>query len=371
MSKTKVGIIGCGNISGIYLQNLCHTFKNVDLVACSDLNMETAQAKVQEKNDDGSLKYPGVKAMTVEELLADDEIKIVVNLTTPQSHFNVAMNAINSGKSVHNEKPLTLSLEEGQKLLAAANEKGVRIGCAPDTFMGAGIQTCRKLIEDGWIGTPTSVTAFMCCPGHESWHPNPAFYYLRGGGPMFDMGPYYLTALVHMLGSVDHVAGMTGMAKEQRTCTSKARNGELLPVEVPTHVTGLLRFHSGTIGTLINSFDVVGHHLPNIEVHGTIGSLRVPDPNNFGGTVEYKRFGQKDWKEVPLTHNYSDNSRGIGVADMAQAITDSTRHRANGQLAYHVLEIMHALHDSSDQKTFVDIQSKVDSSDALDINAAY
>ena len=371
MKKLKVGIVGCGNISGIYFQNLCHTFNNVDVAACADLNMESAKAKAQETDEQGNLKYPGVKAVTVAELLADNEIKIVVNLTTPQAHFDVAISAVNNGKSVYNEKPLTLSLEEGANLLAAAKEKQVRVGCAPDTFMGAGIQTCRKLIEDGWIGTPTSATAFMCCPGHESWHPNPGFYYLQGGGPMFDMGPYYLTALVNLLGSVETVAGMTGMAKHQRICTSKERNGEILPVEVPTHVTGLLKFTSGAIVNMVTSFDVIGHHLPNIEVHGTTGSLRVPDPNGFGGSVEYKRFGQKDWKEVPLTHDYSDNSRGIGVADMAKAIIDSTQHRANGQLAYHVLEIMHALHESSDKKTFIDISSEVSMPDALDSNPIF
>lgn len=359
MQKIKVGIVGCGNISSIYLQNLSTAFNNIELVACADIVFERAQKKVGEKDENGKLKFGGVRAMTVADVLAIEDIEIIVNLTNPHAHFNVAMDALDAGKNVYNEKPLVLSLEEGHKLLAFAEERDLLVGCAPDTFMGAGIQTCRKLIEDGWIGKPTSATAFMCCSGHESWHPNPAFYYLNGGGPMFDMGPYYLTALVNLLGPVETVVGMNGMASKERVCTSKECNGVVLPVEVPTHVTGLLRFTCGAIATLITSFDVSGHHLPCIEIHGTLGSLQVPDPNDFGGKVSYCRRGSSEWKEVPLTHSYSVNSRGIGVADMAKSLNGSGDHHANGRLGLHVLEIMHSIHKSFEKRAFLDIVSEV------------
>ncbi len=356
MKPVSVGIIGCGNISGIYLKNLSGLFGNVRLVACADIDFSRAQAKVDEKDEAGNRLYPDLKAMRVDGLLADPEIRIVVNLTIPAAHYEVAKKILEAGKCAYNEKPLTLSREQGKELLALAKEKGLLIGGAPDTFLGAGIQTARKLIEDGWIGRPVSATAFMCCHGHESWHPAPEFYYQPGGGPMFDMGPYYLTALVNLLGTVKSVAGMTSRAFDERICTSANRNGDILPVDVETSVAGLMRFASGAVGTIITSFDVWGHNLPLIEVHGTSGSLSVPDPNGFGGPVKLKRPGQ-DWKEIPLSHNYAENSRGLGVADMARALTDGKNARASGELAYHVLDIMHAFHDSSDSGAFFELQS--------------
>lgn len=366
MSKVQVGIIGCGNISEVYMNNIQNMFSNIALAACADLDIKRAQTKVEQLDDQGNLKYHNVSAMTVSDLLADNKVQIVVNLTPPQAHFSIAMEAIQAGKHVYNEKPLTLSLEQGRQLITAAQEKGVLLGCAPDTFMGAGLQTCRKLIDDGWIGTPTSGTAFFCTSGPESWHPDPGFFYLPGGGPLFDVGPYSLTTLVNLLGPVQTVAGMTGKATKERICTCQARFGEALPVEVPTHVAGILRFASGAIVTLISSFDIIGHHLPNIEIHGTLGSLRGPDPNGFDGPVEYKRRGSDEWKEVPLTHPYTGQCRGLGVADMAKAICHHTTHKANANLAYHVLEIMHALHESSERQTFIDISSTVSRPEALE-----
>lgn len=356
MNPLKVGIIGCGNISGIYLKNLTHLFKNVKLVACADLDLSRAQAKANEADESGKLRHPGVQAMTVDALLADSEIKIVVNLTIPAAHYEVAKKILLAGKCAYNEKPLALTREQGQELRAFANTKGLLLGGAPDTFLGAGIQTARKLIDDGWIGRPVSATAFMCCHGHESWHPAPEFYYQPGGGPMFDMGPYYLTALINLLGPVQSVAGLTGRGQDERVCSSALRNGDILPVTIDTHVAGLLHFSSGAIGTIITSFDVWKHNLPLIEIHGTAGSLSVPDPNCFGGPVRLARPGQ-DWKEIPLSHNYCDNSRGLGVADMAAALTSGILARANVDLTYHVLDIMHALHDSSRTGSFVALQS--------------
>jgi len=349
MKKTGIGIVGCGNISGVYFKNLCNVFKGVEVKACADLVPERAQAKVDE--------YPDIQISTLDEILANPEIEILVNLTTPQEHFPVAMQAIEAGKSVHNEKPLVLTRDEGKQLLEAAASKGVRVGGAPDTFMGGGIQTCRKLIDDGRIGEPIGAQAFMLCHGHESWHPDPEFYYKAGGGPMFDMGPYYLTALVSLMGPVRRVTGSARISFSERTITSKNKYGEKIDVEVPTHVTGVLDFTTGAIGTITTSFDVWAANVPRIEIFGTEGSLSVPDPNTFGGVPMLKRMDADAWNEVPLTHGYADNCRGIGPADMAAAIADGRSHRASGELAYHVLDIMHAIHDASEQGQHVVLES--------------
>jgi len=347
MEKTKIGIVGCGNISGIYFK-AGQTFEILQVKACADLVPDRAAAKAGEFN---------CKAVTVEQLLADPEIKIVVNLTVPNAHASVALAAVEAGKSVHNEKPLTVRREDGRKLLELAKAKGVRVGCAPDTFLGGGIQTCRKLIDDGWIGQPVAATAFMTCHGHESWHPDPEFYYKAGGGPMFDMGPYYLTALVSLMGPVKRVTGSARVTFPQRTVTSKPKYGTKITVDVPTHVAGVMDFASGAVGTIITSFDVWAANLPRIEIYGTEGSMSVPDPNGFGGPVRIFRPGQKEWVEMPLTHNYAENSRGIGVADMAYALRSGRPHRANGELAFHVLDVMHAFHDASAGGRHVEVQS--------------
>jgi predicted dehydrogenase len=349
MKKTNVAIVGCGNISGIYFQNLCTVFENINVKSCADLDPERTASKIEE--------YPGVQVATLEQILADPEIEIIVNLTTPQGHFPVAMQAVEAGKSVHNEKPVVLTREEGKTLLAAAAAKGVRIGSAPDTFMGAGIQTCRKLIDDGWIGEPIGAQAFMLCHGHESWHPDPEFYYKTGGGPMFDMGPYYVTALVSLLGPVRRITGSTRMTFPERTITSEKKYGQKVEVEVATHIAGVMDFANGAVGTITTSFDVWAADVPCIEIFGTEGSLSVPDPNGFGGVPKIKRMGAKTWSDIPLTHGYADNARGIGPADMAAAIAANRPHRANGELAYHVLDIMHAFHDASDQGKHIALES--------------
>ncbi len=357
MKQTNVAIVGCGNISGIYFKNLCTVFKNINVKACADLAPERTAAKIEE--------YPDIQVATLEEILADPEIEIIVNLTTPQGHFPVAMQAVEAGKSVYNEKPVVLTRDEGKQLLTAAEANGVRIGSAPDTFMGAGIQTCRKLIDDGWIGQPIGAQAFMLCHGHESWHPDPEFYYKIGGGPMFDMGPYYLTALVSLLGPVKRVTGSTAISLPERTITSEKKYGTKIEVEVPTHIAGVMDFASGAIGTITTSFDVWASEVPRIEIFGTEGSLSVPDPNTFGGVPKIKRMGSDEWCDLPLTHGYADNSRGIGTADMASAIATGREHRANGKLAYHVLDIMHAFHDASDQGRHIEIESTCDRPDPM------
>jgi predicted dehydrogenase len=242
-------------------------------------------------------------------------------------------------------------------LLGAARDKGLLIGCAPDTFLGGGLQTCRKLIDDGWIGEPIAATAFMMCRGHENWHPDPEFYYQAGGGPMFDMGPYYLTALIHLIGPVGRVTGSAQITFPERIITSQPKYGTKIKVDVPTHVAGVMDFANGAVGTIITSFDVWAARLPRIEIYGTEGSLAVPDPNGFGGPVLVRRAGASEWGGVPLTHRYTKQSRGIGVADMAYALRSGRPHRANGDLAYHVLDIMHAFSHASQEGRHVELTS--------------
>lgn len=348
MNKKNIGIIGCGNISGIYFTNLTKTFRNTRVIACADIIPERAGEKAAEF---------GVKACTVDELLKNPEIEIVVNLTIPKAHYEVFDAALSYGKHVHVEKPLCLTREDGKKLISKAKEKKLLIGSAPDTFLGAGIQTCRKLIDDGWIGEPVAATAFMLCHGHESWHPDPEFYYQHGGGPMFDMGPYYLTALINLIGPVKKVTGLTNVTFPQRTITSEKKYGKVIDVEVPTHVAGLMEFSNGAVGTIITSFDVWASQLPRIEIYGSQGTLIVPDPNTFGGPVLMKRKNHKEFHQIPLTHPYAENSRGLGVADMARALESNQTNRASGELAYHVLDIMHAFHDSANTGRHVILES--------------
>lgn len=357
MGKTKVGIIGCGKISGIYLKNLTGTFEEVEVAAVADMVPERAKEKAEEYN------IP--KACSVNGLLADEEIQIVVNLTIPKAHADVSLSVLEAGKNVYIEKPLSVTREDGKKIVKKAAEKGLLVGCAPDTFLGAGIQTSIKLINDGWIGKPVAATAFMMCHGHERWHPDPEFYYQVGGGPMFDMGPYYLTALISMLGPVARVTGTTAITHETRTITSQPKYGKVIDVEVPTHVNGVLDFKSGAIATIITSFDVWSHQLPRIEIYGSEGSLSVPDPNTFGGPVLIRRKDAGNWSEMPLTHLYSENSRGLGVADMARALKSGGMNRANGNLAYHVLDIMHGIHDAAREGRHINLESTCERPEAM------
>lgn len=348
MSKVKVGIIGTGNISRIYLEN-GSKFSSMEIVACADLDVERAKEKGAEY---------GIRGCSVEELLADPEVQLVINLTIPAAHAPVCLQALEAGKHVYVEKPLAVTREEGKQVLELAAAKGLLVGSAPDTFLGGGLQTCIKIIEDGWIGTPIGATAFMLSGGHESWHPAPEFYYQQGGGPMFDMGPYYLTALIAMLGPIARVTGSTRITFPERTITSAPKHGQKIEVEVPTHVAGIMEFAAGPIATLLTSFDVKGGStLPFIEVYGSQGTLQVTNPNNFGGEIKLRRGGSSEWSTIPLAYGHSENGRGIGAADMAQAILTGRKHRANGELAYHVLEAMHGFHDAAEQGKHYVMQS--------------
>ena len=232
------------------------------------------------------------------------------------------------------------------------------VGCAPDTFLGAGLQTCRKIIDDNWIGRIVGGTAFMMGRGPEGWHPNPSFFYKKGAGPMFDMGPYYMTALVHLLGPAKKISAITSRARDERIITNDKQFGKMIEVEVPTHYAGVIEFHSGAVITVTISFDVKAHSHNPIELYGMEGSLKVPDPNTFGGPVELFTAANGEWNQQTLSHPYADNSRGIGVADMASVIHKKRKNRTSGELAYHVLEMMLAFEKASNTGRTVSIKSK-------------
>jgi predicted dehydrogenase len=352
----QVGLVGCGNISGIYLKNAAR-FPAFDVVACADAVPERAQARGAEY---------GVPAVNVESLLADPTIEAVLNLTTPDAHAPIAQAALQAGKGVYNEKPLAIALEDGARLVETAQTAGLRLGAAPDTFLGGGLQTCRHLLDDGAIGQPVAATAFMLNHGHEGWHPNPDFYYQRGGGPLFDMGPYYLTALISLLGPVRRVTGSARKSFPERTIRSQPRAGERITVEVPTHLAAVLDFASGAIATLVTSFDVWAAEVPRLEIYGSEGSLSLPDPNTFGGSVRTKGPGDDTWQEVPVSLPFTDNSRGLGLADMCTALRAGTPHRANGEMACHVLEVMHAVETASRTGKHVTIASTCERPAPLD-----
>ena len=340
----KIGIIGCGTISGAYFEGARRT-DILEIKACADIRQNAAISQAEKYN---------CESLTVEELLSDAEIELVVNLTIPRVHVDVGIQVLNAGKHVYSEKPLGVDIESGTQLINTAAEKGLRVGSAPDTFLGGGIQTSRLAIDTMKIGKPLAGTAFMCGHGPESWHPNPAFYYDIGGGPMLDMGPYYITALVNLLGPVKRVAAITTKAFEERIASSQAVDGLRIPVNTTTHLTGVIEFESGVIITMIMSFDMWRHSLPCIEIYGEKGSIRVPDPNTFGGPVAICPAGG-DWEDVPIT--YPNNARMIGVIDMVSAIQSDRIHRANGDLAYHVLEVMLAFDKSSESGEHVLITS--------------
>lgn len=346
--KTALGIIGCGNISSTYLK-APRLFDNVQVVACADIDLERARAQAE--------KYGVPRVCSVEELLADPEIEIVVNLTVPGAHANIALQAIAAGKAIYGEKPLATRRADGKAILDAARAQHLRVGSAPDTFLGGGFQTCIKLIEDGQIGTPVAATAFMLNHGMEWWHPDPYVFYQPGAGPLFDIGPYYLTALIAMIGPVQRVTASARITFPERTVTSAQNYGAKIPVTTPTHIAGILEFASGAIGTILTSFDVWHHRLPFIEIYGTEGSLSTPDPNRFDGPVYLRHARDETWREISLTHGYTSNSRGLGIADMAHAIRAGRQHRANGEMAYHVLDVIESFMESAQEGRHVTLCS--------------
>jgi len=322
-------------------------FDDVEIVACSDLVLERAVAQAE--------AYGVPKACSPEELLADEEVEVVLNLTVPVVHAEVSLAALEAGKHVYTEKPLAVSLEDGRRMLEVAGERGLRIACAPDTFLGGGLQTCRKIIDEGIIGEPVAVSSLMLNHGPEGWHPNPDFFYQPGAGPMLDVGPYYLTALATLIGPVRRVAGSARVTFPERTITSEPLAGTTITVNTPTHVAGVMDFEGGAVGTLVTTFDVWSESRSRIDLYGTEGTLSLPDPNFADGPVRLWR--SDTWTEVPLTHPYTGDSRGIGLADMAQALRSGRQHRASGELGMHVLEVIHAFLDSSERGEHVVVAS--------------
>ncbi|HXH36936.1 MAG TPA: Gfo/Idh/MocA family oxidoreductase [Plantibacter sp.] len=342
-----VGLIGAGVISDQYLGNMV-TFPDLDVRFVADLDLDRAKAQAE--------KY-GVPAYgTVAELLADDQIEIVVNLTIPKVHVEVALQVIAAGKHVWSEKPFALDRESGQQLLDAANAAGLRVATAPDTFLGAGIQSARRLVEAGGIGEPLTALTLMQSPGPESWHPNPDFLFQEGAGPLFDIGPYYLTALVQLFGPVRKVTALASKAFPQRTIGSGPRAGESFDVTVPTHVGALLEFESGRSAQAVFSFDSkLGR--TQFEVAGSTGTLVVPDPNTFEGDLIVHRGGEDGEETIPSTG--PTEGRGTGVVELAQAIRAGRPERASGELAFHVLDIMVSTAESTESGSPVEVRSTV------------
>lgn len=346
----KIGMVGVGDISGIYLENLTNLYQEIQLVAVCDL--------VKEKAERAKEKYNVPKIYdTMYELFDDPEIDIVLNLTRPYEHYDVSREALLHGKHVYSEKPLAATFQEGKQLVALAEEKGLMIGGAPDTFLGAGIQTCRKIIDDGLIGEPVGGAAFMICRGHESWHPDPEFYYKHGGGPMLDMGPYYVTAFINLLGGVKSVTGIARTTFPKRTITSQPLSGTVIDVDVPTYITGMMEFDSGVVGTLFTTFDVVNNGQARFEIYGSEGTLIVPDPNTFGGDVMLLHWMDGEMRTLPLLFDYRENSRGLGLADLAKALETGRNPRESYKQTLHVLEVMESFGKSSDLRRTVDLET--------------
>jgi predicted dehydrogenase len=373
MNKFKVGVIGIGDISDVYLFNLKKYGDIVEVIACAGRSLDKAQQKAAEHGIPRA--YADAAA-----LIADPEVQIVLNLTIPAAHAELNLAALRAGKHVYTEKPLAATVAEGAQIMALARERGLYVGCAPDTILGGRLQTCRRLINDGTVGDIVGASAFVVSHGHESFHPNPDFFYQPGGGPLLDIGPYYMAALLSLLGPATRCCAMARRTFPTRTIGSAPRRGQAIDVAVDTHVSGNIEFASGAIGTFIASFDVWDSELPRLEIYGTKGTICLRDidpvdgPNLFGGEVllrtaaEYRWTTlprpavQPDWVKVPIAHRFNEtshrvNSRGIGLVDMAYAIRDGRAERASGQMAFHCLELMEGLLASAAQGRYVELSS--------------
>lgn len=348
-STLTVGIIGVGKISEQYLESLPR-LPGLRLMAVADIDADRAQQVAAAQS---------VRALTVDELLEDESIDAVINLTLPQTHVEIGMRALAAGKHVFAEKPLGLTPDEAQPMLDLAAAKGLRVGSAPDTVLGTGVQTARDVLDSGVIGDPVAAQVHWSAPGHEAWHPSPLFYYQPGGGPLFDMAPYYLTALVTLFGPIERVSGSSTRSTRERTVASGPLAGTPIPVDVDTHVTALLEHADGVTTTLTVSFEVWATRSPLFEVYGTKGTIAVPDPNRFSDPVEVSTIDDVTFRAVPVSAGYENAGRGYGLADMARAIQTDRPHRASGDLAFHVLEAMDAIVRSSAEKRVVELSSTV------------
>lgn len=343
-SPLRVGVVGAGNISKAYFETFQRIGDEVQLAGVADVDLERAVEAASAQ---------GVRGGSVDDLLADPEVDLVLNLTIPAAHAEVATRALEAGKHVYGEKPLAVTVAEARAVLELAQQRGLWVGCAPDTVLGTGIQTARKAVDDGMIGRPVAASATMAIPGHEAWHPNPDFYYAPGGGPLYDMGPYYLHALITLLGPVARVTASASQPVAERTIKSGPRAGERVPVLIDTHISGTLEHVDGAITTLTMSFDTVGTRAVPIEVHGVEGSLVVPDPNEFTGTTSLKRRGE-DWIDLPVSAGYEHSSRGYGLLDYHRTPAGEVP-RADAGVAFHALQIMETVMRSSVEGRRLDI----------------
>ncbi len=367
MDKLGVGIIGCGNISSSYLR-LAPLFAGLEMRAVADLNSDAAQARADEF---------GVEARPIEELLASGDVAVIVNLTIPEAHYAVTTSILEAGKHAYTEKPIVLTLEEGERLRTLAREKDLRIGSAPDTFLGGAHQLARRAIDDGMIGTVHAGTAHVMNAGMEHWHPNPDFFFKPGAGPMLDIGPYYVTNLIQLLGPVKRVGALTTSARNERTITSEPRSGEKVSVETPTNIHALLEFVSGASITISTSWDVHAHRHGNMELYGTEGSLFLPDPNFFGGTVECGKPGGEiapvdEWDHpfgVP-NQDTRANYRVAGLADMVATLREKRPHRCSLDLALHAVDVMTSVLRSGETGNFVDLSTTCERPEPLGPDAA-
>jgi predicted dehydrogenase len=367
-----VGIIGCGNISTTYLR-LAPLFRGIEIRACADLNPATAKARAAEY---------GLRALGVAELLADPQIDLVINLTIPDAHYAVSAQALEAGKHVYTEKPLALGLADGVALRDLARARGLTIGSAPDTFLGGAHQLARKLIDDGAIGALVAGTAHVMSHGMEHWHPNPDFFFLPGGGPMLDLGPYYIANLINLIGPVRRVGALTSMATPTRTIlTEGPRKGEEIPVGTPTNIHALLEFACGATVTLSTSWDIWAHRHANMEIYGTEGSIFLPDPNFFGGLVETAGRDGVIKPVEPWDHPFGRpnqehpdgllaNYRTAGLADMAMAIIEARDPRCSIDRALHGVEVMAAILTSGEAGQFITLTTTCTRPEPLDAAAA-
>ncbi len=372
MKELGVGVVGCGVISTIYMQNLV-AFHGLRPVACADLLDDSARIQAERF---------GIRALAIEALMRDPEVDIVVNLTTPNAHFEVSHAALTAGKHVFSEKPLCVSADDGHRLVAEADRRGLKFGCAPDTFLGAGGRLARELVDAGKVGSVLAGSCFLMSHGMEHWHPNPEFFFKPGGGPILDMGPYYLAALCNLLGSIESVQAKASIGFVERVVTAEGpRKNDRIAVETPTTVMALIHFASGADIALAMSWDVWRHGHPPIELYGTEGSLRVPDPNFFGGSVEVtarggdwqlldsssRLYGKPNWRSLSWPASAPDraNYRCLGIADLASSVLNGTPHRSTGAFAAHVLEVMHALLRAGADGGTVKIGSRIERPAAL------
>ena len=364
----RVGIIGCGNISETYFecQNL---FNNFNVVACADINIEAAKNSAEKYN---------VKAFSVDDILANDDIDVIINLTIPSAHKEIIMKSLNAGKHCFSEKPLAMNFNEGLKIAELAKSKNLYVGCAPDTFLGAAGQKARSLIEDKKIGDVVLGTFNLMSHGMEHWHPNPDFFFKPGAGPVFDVGVYYITQLVNLIGPIKSISSLSGTATPERTITSEPRNGEKIKVETPTTLMGTLEFHNNAKIQFFCSWDVWKHKHSTIELYGLEGSMIVPDPNFFSGDILISHK-EEDWQVINNDKmllgipNKTDNSgdkianyRGIGLSDMIDAISHQRQSRCSLDLAVHVLEAMEGIIKSSDERVIYNMKTKPNQPDFLD-----